>query len=1035
MKLGTRSFSLVLLFVTLTAPAARAATTTINPNQIFQTMAGFGGATTFYMSWVTAHPYKQEIYTNAFAGLNLSMLRLGDWYRYQTPLAGFDAADTEIVSNANRVLGHPVPVYMSSWAPPAFLKSNGQTANGGTLIYTNGGFAYTNFAQYWYDSINAYQSNGVTMKWISIQNEPDWVATYDSCIFNPAEGVVNGTNYASYTKAMDAVYQRLTNLPSPPLLLAPEPTHAAYNDLQNYAAHMDTNSFYGVAYHLYGGSTDGTADGYTADLTASSNVFPSKPHFMTEFGYPDLMQTACLIHDCITIGQDSGFNYWSLIWPVGGNGLIIQENPYNLSSWTNAPPGVTTQSHGWWYSPAYWAMKHFSYYIQPGYRRVSATDNDSNVRSSAYLSPDGSRLVVVLINTNITTASAMNFNYGTFAAGGSSVYQTAGTNTYAGTNTFLSLGSLTNGQVLPPLSVTTVVLNQSVSNVFVGVASNPVPASGASGIALNSLLSWTPGSNTLNHAVYLGVSSNAVAQDTPSSPDYQGVVSTTNFSPSLGAGMTYYWRVDEVGNLNTNTGAVWSFSTAAASTNFALIANDGFGGTSFNAIGNWVTSGTANAATSPPGPGGAYNTATYTLRTPTTGNVAFGGGSLTLSAGAPVADGSLLLKGPNGATVTVNNLIMSGGMLAQGVNSGAVGIEWIAGNMNVISNSYVSGLGTTARYIGIAANVNGSASLSNDCNVVYSGNNTGFTGQMIIGSGGGIQISNSMNLGSASLVLDNGIFQPTASFAMNNPGGSLTLNPGGGTIQIGAGLTLAISNPILGAGNLLGNGGGTLQIAGTNSATGNLIASNLTLALLGNATFKNSQLGVSNNATLDVTALTVPLAIGNNITLAGNLIGTINPAGFTSLLAANNITYGGTLTLNIIGPAPTYGTTIKLFSASNYSGAFSSIIPATPGTGLLWNTNWISVNGTLFVTSTNPALMTPPQVSGFKLSGGNIVVSGTNGNAPGTFFYTLASTNLALPVANWAVVATNQFGSGGGFTITNSYDSSQAQQFFIWRLP
>ena len=54
----------------------------------------------------------------------------------------------------------------------------------------------------------------------------------------------------------------------------------------------------------------------------------------------------------------------------------------------------------------------------------------------------------------------MNFNFGTFSAGKSSVYQTAGTNTYAGTNTFLSLGSLTNPQTLPPLSLTTVVLDQ-----------------------------------------------------------------------------------------------------------------------------------------------------------------------------------------------------------------------------------------------------------------------------------------------------------------------------------------------------------------------------------------------------------------------------------------------------------------------------------------------------------------------------------------------------------------------------------------------
>jgi O-glycosyl hydrolase len=154
-----KSVAFVLSLAVLATRPAQAATATIDLTKTYQTIEGFGGATAFYDGWVPAHPYKLEIYTNAFAGLNLSMLRLGDWYRYN---AGFNSASGDggvagdIVSNANRVLGHPVPVYMSSWAPPAFLKSNGQVGKGGTLIYTNGSFAYTNFAQYWYDSLEAY---------------------------------------------------------------------------------------------------------------------------------------------------------------------------------------------------------------------------------------------------------------------------------------------------------------------------------------------------------------------------------------------------------------------------------------------------------------------------------------------------------------------------------------------------------------------------------------------------------------------------------------------------------------------------------------------------------------------------------------------------------------------------------------------------------------------------------------------------------------------------------------------------------------
>jgi glucuronoarabinoxylan endo-1,4-beta-xylanase len=531
---------------------ATAATVTINPANTLQTIDGFGGATAFYAGWITAHPYKNEIYTNAFAGLNLSMLRLGNWFRYQGTV-NFDSAATEIVANATRVLGRPVPVYMSSWAPPAFLKSNGQVGNGGTLIQTNGGFAYPEFAQYWYDSLLGYRSNGVSPTWISIQNEPDWEAGYDSCIFRPSEGVVNGTNYASYSKALDAVFLRLTNLPSPPKLLAPECVHIAYNDLRNYAATMNSNRFYGVAYHLYGDSTDGTADGFRNNLRSSTNVFPSKPHFMTEFGVSNMIESATLIHNCLTDGRASGYNHWSLVWPGTDGGLIQIEFPWNQAEWTNAPPGTPTQSHGWWPTPSYWAMKHFSYYISPGSRRIAATSSDANVRVSAYITADTLRLVAVFINRNQSAAATVGLNFGAFPIVASSVFQTAGTNRWQ------PLEAAGAQLTMPPQSLTTVVLEKLLA---VGTASNPSPAHNATGVAYGSTLSWLPGSNAASHAVYLGTSSNAVAQATPASPEFKGNLATNALAAALAGGTSYFWRVDEIAGANTNTGPVWSFATA-----------------------------------------------------------------------------------------------------------------------------------------------------------------------------------------------------------------------------------------------------------------------------------------------------------------------------------------------------------------------------------------------------------------------------------------------------------------------------------------
>jgi hypothetical protein len=340
-------------------------------------------------------------------------------------------------------------------------------------------------------------------------------------------------------------------------LLGPEVVHIRFNTLQNYAATMNANHFYGVNYHLYGDSTDGTMNGFLGSLRDSTNYFPGKPHFMTEYGVPDMIDSATLIHHALTEARVSGYNFWSLVWPTGGLGLVQIENPFDGSraSWTNAPPGTTTQSHGWWLSPSYWSMKHFSYFVQPGFRRVAASCNDTNVLASAYLSPDNLRLVIVFINKSTNAPSTLALNSGSFQGDLSSVYQTAGA------NHFLPLGSLGSQLTLPAASLTTVVLDRFLP---VGQATNPSPTNNATGIALDATLSWTQGSNALTHAVYLGINSAAVAQASPGSPEFKGLSTNTSFTPpALSGNTTWFWRVDEIAGVSTNTGPIWSFRTVS----------------------------------------------------------------------------------------------------------------------------------------------------------------------------------------------------------------------------------------------------------------------------------------------------------------------------------------------------------------------------------------------------------------------------------------------------------------------------------------
>src|SRR6185369_2107 len=116
----------------------------------------------------------------------------------------------------------------------------------------------------------------------------------------------------------------------------------------------------------------------------------------------------------------------------------------------------------------------------------------------------------------------------------------------------------------------------------------------------------------------------------------------------------------------------------------------------------------------------------------------------------------------------------------------------------------------------------------------------------------------------------------------------------------------------------------------------------------------------------------------------------------------------------------------------NYAGSFSSIVPATPGSGLAWDTNFLSVDGTLHIVTgvvTDPT--TNAAITKVTLSGTNVLVHGTNNNVPNTSFHyvVLSSTNLLLPLSNWTPVVTNPFNPDGTFDYTNPIVPGTPRQF------
>jgi hypothetical protein len=175
------------------------------------------------------------------------------------------------------------------------------------------------------------------------------------------------------------------------------------------------------------------------------------------------------------------------------------------------------------------------------------------------------------------------------------------------------------------------------------------------------------------------------------------------------------------------------------------------------------------------------------------------------------------------------------------------------------------------------------------------------------------------------------------------------------------------------------------------------------------------------------------MQIDNNLVLGGtnamDVSKTAGTIGSDLIIFIANLSYGGTLRLNLSGEPLAVGDSIVLYAFNSASGSFTTITPATPGPGLVWDTSGLTTGGFLRV-----AEATRPGIADVSVAGGNLVFSGTNG-APGTTSYVLSSTNVALPVNNWVRVATNVFNNDGRFSFTNAVNPGTPQQFFRLQLP
>lgn len=330
----------------------------------------------------------------------------------------------------------------------------------------------------------------------------------------------------------------------------------------------------------------------------------------------------------------------------------------------------------------------------------------------------------------------------------------------------------------------------------------------------------------------------------------------------------------------------------------SLTAGDASGTSSFTnpltgAAAGWGTPGQAPTA------GNDY-TAGFLLRTPATGDHTFPGDSLTIQSGG----GQLGIKGPVDSTVTVNGLVVDGGVIWASSVLTTTPVYNLAGSMTVNTTAFLRAFnnGTSNHILNLAAAISGAGTLN-----IYNDNSTNdsrgtirlsaanpFTGTVSITSNprnvslGALQLNNFDALQNAALVPeDTSSTQPSVTFA----GGAGTYNVGSlagtvatGNIALATGIDLSVgaSNTstsfagfLAGNGTLTKVGSGTLTLTGPNNIDGGIAVTAGTLLINGDSSSSNGNATVSGGV----------LALGASGNISGVPLVEVNPSGVVDTTA------------------------------------------------------------------------------------------------------------------------------------------------------
>lgn len=386
----------------------------VNPAKTFQSFMGIGGAVTDATADVFASlpTEKQETFLKAYfdqaEGIGYSLIRTtihscdfsAESYTYVSDedkaLATFDIGHDKkhripLIKKIIETAGGRIPLYVSPWSPPAFMKDNKDMLHGGKLLPE----FYPSWAQYYVKFIKAYEALDIPIWGLTVQNEPMATQTWESCIYTAEEERDFLKNHLGPTLKKEGLGEKKIIVWDHNRDLINQRAEVILNDPE--AAQY----VWGIGFHWYETWTGG--ESMFSNLDQINESYPDKHLIFTEGCNEKFDPTKYQYWpNAERYGKSmiNDFNQGTVAWTDWN--LLLDETggPNHVKNLCFAPMHADTRTGELIYTPSYYYIGHFSKFIRPNAKRVGTATSRSALLSTSFLNEDGTMATIVLNLTN-----------------------------------------------------------------------------------------------------------------------------------------------------------------------------------------------------------------------------------------------------------------------------------------------------------------------------------------------------------------------------------------------------------------------------------------------------------------------------------------------------------------------------------------------------------------------------------------------------------------------------------------------------------